>query len=143
MQNLLYRWLLLIGLGHVALGVALAFAAHSTLLDPYFQYLYASVSAQPPGVEFQRLLRTMVGLFGPTVASWGLLFSLLVYLYRTRGHRLIKPGLFAALLLWCVLDSAISAYFDLLAHAYLNAAAAMSIAVPLLMLRPLKPHPVA
>lgn len=136
MQNLIYRWLLLIGMGHVVLGVALAFAAQGPLLEPYFQYLYASVAEQPPSVEFQQLLRTMVGLFGPTVASWGVLFSLLVHLYREHGHRLIKPVLFAALMLWCVLDSAISAYFGLLAHAYLNATAALSIAVPLLVLRP-------
>lgn len=136
MQNLIYRWLLLIGLSHVVLGVALAFAAQGTLLEPYFQYLYASVSPQQPPAEYQQLLRTMVGLFGPTVASWGVLFSLLLHLYREHGHGLIKPTLFAALLLWCVLDSAISAHFGLLAHAYLNAAAALSIAIPLMLLQP-------
>lgn len=136
MQNLIYRWMLLIGLSHVVLGVALAFAAQSWVLEPYFQYLYASVSSTPPSAEFQHLLRIMVGLFGPTVASWGVLFSLLVHLYCQHGHGLIKPVLFAALLVWCLLDSAISAYFGLLAHAYLNAAAVLSIAVPLLFLRP-------
>jgi hypothetical protein len=138
MQNLLYRWLLLIGLGHVVLGVVLAFAAHLPITLAYFDYLYASVSAAPPPVEYQGLLRTMVGLFGPTVASWGVLFSLLVVLYRQHGHPQIKPALFAALLLWCVLDSAISAHFGLLLHLYLNIAAALAIALPLLGLRPLR-----
>ncbi|WP_043311643.1 hypothetical protein [Pseudomonas sp. ML96] len=137
MQNLLYRWLLLVGLGHVALGVVLAFAAHLPITDAYFDYLYASVASQPPSNEYQGLLRTMVGLFGPTVASWGLLFCALVVLYRQHGHRLIKPALFAALLVWCVLDSAISSYFGLMLHAYLNTLAVLSLAVPLLALRPL------
>jgi len=137
MQDLLYRWLLAVGLGHVALGVALAFAAHLPITQVYFDYLYAGVSATPPDAGYQRLLRTMVGLFGPTVASWGLLFSLLVVLYRRHGHRQIKPAIFAALLLWCVLDSAISAHFGLLLHLYLNTAAALAIALPLLALRPL------
>ncbi|MEK1904846.1 MAG: hypothetical protein AAAB13_03635 [Pseudomonas sp.] len=137
MQNLLYRWLLLVGLGHVALGVVLAFTAQLAIAAPYFHYLYASFGiSQPPAVEYQNLLITMVRLFGPTVASWGLLFSVLVYLYREQGHRLIKPALFAALLLWCVLDSGISAYFGIYAHAYLNAAAGLSMALPLLLLRP-------
>jgi hypothetical protein len=138
MQNLLYRWLLLVGLGHVALGVALAFAAHLAVTQPYFDYLHASVSSLPPSAEFQGLLRTMVGLFGPTVASWGVLFCALVVLYRQHGHRLIKPALFAALLVWCALDSAISAHFGLLLHFYLNAVAALSIALPLWALRPLR-----
>ena len=136
MQNLLYRWLLLVGLGHVALGIVLAFSAHLPITQPYFAYLYASVAATPPPDEFQTLLRTMVGLFGPTVASWGLLFSVLVFLYREHGHRQIKPAIFAALLVWCLLDSTISLYFGLLWHAYLNTAAVLSIAIPLVFLQP-------
>ncbi|QKE62717.1 TIGR01777 family protein [Aquipseudomonas campi] len=137
MQNLLYRWLLAVGLGHVLLGVVLAFTAQLPIAAPYFQYLYASVAASPaPTAEYHSLLTTMVRLFGPTVASWGLLFSLLVYLYRQHGHALIKPALFAALLLWCVLDSAISAYYGILAHTYLNTLAALSIALPLYFLAP-------
>jgi hypothetical protein len=138
MQNLLYRWLLLVGLGHVALGIVLAFAAHLPITQPYFDHLYASVASTAPSAEFHTLLRTMVGLFGPTVASWGLLFCVLVQLYRQNGHRQIKPALFAALLLWCLLDSGISAYFGLWLHVYLNSAAALSIAVPLLLLQPVR-----
>ncbi len=136
MQNLLYRWLMAVGLGHTGLGVALAFAAHLPVTRPYFDYLYASVAAVPPTEEFQALLRTMVGLFGPTVASWGVLFSLLVFLYRQHGHRQIKPVIFLALLVWCVLDSAISVHFGLRLHVYLNLAATLSIALPLIFLQP-------
>ena len=97
MQNLLYRWLLAVGFGHVVLGVVLAFAVHLPITQPYFDYLHASVAALPPSVEFQGLLRTLVGLFGPTVASWGVLFCVLVMLYRRHGHRQIKPAIFFAL----------------------------------------------
>lgn len=137
MQNLLYRWLLLVGLGHVVLGVVLAFTAQLPLADTYFQQLYASFAVEPMSTPYHNLLTTMVRLFGPTVASWGLLFTLLVHLYRQHGHALIKPVLFAALLVWCVLDSGISAYYGLSLHVYLNSAAALSIALPLLLLRPL------
>ncbi|HSC82556.1 MAG TPA: hypothetical protein VLC30_02965 [Pseudomonas sp.] len=137
MQNLLYRWLMLIGLGHVALGVVLACTAQLPLADAYFRYLYASFAVDSVSAHYHSLLTTMVRLFGPTVASWGLLFTLLVHLYRQHGHAMIKPALFAALLLWCVLDSGISLYFGILAHAYLNTAAALAIAIPLLALRPL------
>lgn len=141
MQNLLYRWLMLVGLSHVVLGMVLAFAVHLPITQPYFDYLHASVAALPPSVEFQGLLRTLVGLFGPTVASWGVLFCVLVMLYRRHGHRLIKPAIFFALLIWCALDSALSSHFGLLLHAYLNAAAALSIALPLAFLRPFETSP--
>ena len=137
MQTLLYRWLLLIGLGHVVLGVALIFAAHLPITQGYFDYLYASVSSSPPPAELHRLLRTMVSLFGPTVASWGVLFCALVVLYRHSAQSLIKPALYAALVAWCALDSGISLYFGLNLHAYLNSATALSLALPLFWLKPL------
>ncbi len=135
MQNLLYRWLLLVGLGHVVLGVVLAFTAQLPLANIYFQHLYASFSIEAAPPSYHDLLSTLIRLFGPTVASWGLLFTLLVHLYRQHGHALIKPVLFAALLVWCVLDSGISAYYGLSLHVYLNSAAALSIAIPLFFLR--------
>ncbi|MGE8362265.1 TIGR01777 family oxidoreductase [Pseudomonas sp.] len=137
MNRWLYRWLLAVGIGHIVLGVVLAFAAHFSITDDYFQQLYASTgSADLPSAAYDSLLRTMVGLFGPTVASWGVLLCVLVSLYYRHGHAVIKPALFVALLVWCVLDSSISLYFGLTMHAYLNSAAALSIAIPLLLLKP-------
>jgi hypothetical protein len=136
MQRFLYRWLLLVGVGHITLGLLLAFTAHTPLLQPYFDYLLASVSPQLPAPEFQSLLKSMVQLFGPTVASWGALFTLLIVLYRQHGHGWIKYGLYAALLIWCVLDSLISAGHGMLIHVYLNSSAALAIALPLFFLQP-------
>lgn len=136
MQTLLYRWLLLVGFGHIALGVVFAFSAYLPLTQGYLDYLSASISNSPPAAEFEGLLRTQVALFGPTVASWGILFCTLVILYRHSQQRLIKPALYAALIVWSVLDSAISLSFDLNLHAYLNSAVALSLALPLYWLKP-------
>lgn len=137
MNRWLYRWLLAVGIGHVILGVLLAFAAHFSITDAYFQQLYVSTgSVGLPSAAYESLLRTMVGLFGPTVASWGVLLCGLISLYYHHGHPAIKPALFLALLIWCVLDSSISLYFGLTLHAYLNSTVALSIALPLLLLKP-------
>lgn len=137
MNRWLYHWLLAVGMGHIVLGICLAFAVHFPITDGYFQQLYASTgSTVEPPAAYADLLRTMVGLFGPTVASWGVLLCVLVRLYSRHGHAVIKPTLFIALLLWCMLDSGISLYFNLNMHAYLNVAAALSIAIPLFLLRP-------
>lgn len=137
MQNLIQRWLLLIGISHIVLGVGLLLFGGSPLLDPYLQSLYASTGETPPSAPQQELLRTMVRLFGPTVASWGLFYCALVQLYRHHGHRLIKPALYAGLLLWCLLDSGLSALAGLHQHLYLNIGVALAIGLPLALLRPL------
>ena len=144
MQGLLYRWLLLMGAGHVLLGIVLAFAAHLPLTQGYFDYLYAARGLPLPSPEQQVPLRTLVGLFGPTVASWGLLFCALLVIYRRHGLGLIKPVLIAALLLWSLLDSAFSIAFGFTLHAYLNGAAALAMGIPLLALKPAtRPRPPA
>lgn len=140
MQNLIHRWLLLIGIGHVVLGVAMLLFGGSALLDPYFQSLHASTGEALPSAAQQELLRTMVRLLGPTVASWGLLYCALLQLYWQHGHALIKPTLFAALAVWCVLDSSFSTLAGLHSHLYLNVATVIAIGVPLALLRPKHTH---
>jgi hypothetical protein len=136
MQKCLYLWLLGVGGGHVLLGVALAFGAQASLLAPYFDNLLSQFGLQDAGAETRVLAQTLIQLFGPTVASWGLLFCCLIYLYRRHGERLIKLAVFAALLLWLPLDCLISAAHGLYWHLYLNFAAGLLIALPLALLKP-------
>ncbi|MDO8695889.1 MAG: hypothetical protein Q7J74_02140 [Pseudomonas sp.] len=136
MQKWLYLWLLGVGGGHVVLGVALALGAQASLLAPYFDHLLSQFGLHAAGAETRLLAQTLIQLFGPTVASWGLLFCCLIYLYRRRGEPLIKLSLFAALLLWLPLDCLISAAHSLYWHLYLNLAAGLLIALPLALLKP-------
>jgi hypothetical protein len=136
MQKLIYGWLLLIGAGHVIAGVALPFLTDTPLFDPYLQLLQAHLGEGRDSSAAQSLLRLLVGLFGPTVASWGLLYCALLHLYRQHGLRLVKPTLYAALLLWCLLDSGLSARAGLDLNLYLNFGVALAIGIPLAFLQP-------
>lgn len=136
LQRGLYLWLLLAGLAHVLLGAGLAVLGAPASLDGYFALLHASTGEAAPGPAQQALVRTLIQLFGPTVASWGLLFCLLLRQYRRHGDRLLKAGLLLALLLWWSADCWISLRAGLYAHLYLNSAVLLAIAVPLLLLRP-------
>lgn len=135
-QKWLYLWLLSVGAGHVVLGVALALGGQSSLLAPYFDHLLSQFGLQAAGTETRLLAQTLIQLFGPTVASWGLLFCCLIYLYRRYGETLIKLSLFAALLLWLPLDCLISASHGLCWQVYLNLGAGLLIALPLALLKP-------
>lgn len=136
MQNLLYRWLLLVGIGHVLLGLVLALFGALPLMEPYFQALYASTGEAAPSLSQQALVKTLIQLFGPTVASWALFYCLLLALYRRHGDAWIKAGLLLGLLLWWGPDCWISARAGLYSHLYLNTAVALAIAIPLALLKP-------
>lgn len=138
-QPWLYLWLLSIGSGHALLGIALALGGQSSQLAPYFDYLLGQFDLHAAGAETRLMAQTLIQLFGPTVASWGLLFCCLIYLYRRHGETLIKLCIFAALLLWLPLDCLISAAHGLYLHVYLNLSAGLLIALPLALLKPLRP----
>lgn len=136
MQKYLYLWLQAIGAGHIVLGVGLALGAQTALLTPYFDSILSQFALAADDAAARRMAQSLIQLFGPTVASWGLLFSTLLYLYRQHGDRLIKLAIFAALLLWLPLDCYISARHGLYPQVYLNLAVGLLIALPLAFLQP-------
>lgn len=136
MQRLIYLWLQGVGAGHIVLGVALALGGQTTLLAPYFDTLLSQFGLARNDAAARSMAQTLIQLFGPTVASWGLLLCTLVYLYRRHGEVLIKLAIFAALLLWLPLDCLISARHGLYLQLYLNLAVALLIALPLALLKP-------
>jgi uncharacterized protein len=137
MQRLIYLWLLTLGAGHIVLGIALALGVQSALLAPYFDTVLEQFALPGSDTAARNMAQSLIQLFGPTVASWGLLFSGLVYLYRQRGEGGIKWLIFAALLLWLPLDCLISARHGLYLQVYLNLCVGLLIALPLALLKPL------
>ena len=135
MRSLLFPWLLFMSGLHVVLGIALIYIAHTDYMLPYLNSLAESFAFTfTPASE--KLYRVIFQLFGPTIASWGLLFSMGLIYYRNQGHGLSKFTLIFALLIWFVLDSSISAYFSIEQHIYLNSLIFVLMFIPLLLLKP-------
>lgn len=88
-------WLLIVAFGHIVAGTALPFIAFSSLFDIYAatirESFWGGAPIPPEAEEFQRWI---VALFGPTVASWGVLMA---YLVRV-GMRTNDPSPWNALL---------------------------------------------
>ena len=132
-QRAIYCWLLGVGLAHALGGVVLIALVDMTFMQGYLQYLATALNALPSD---HITAAVMLKLFGPTVASWGLLFCLAVdYFYRT-GKRVTKWITVCAILLWLLLDSGISASYGLYWHWIINALAGVSLLLPLLFLTP-------
>jgi hypothetical protein len=136
MMRRLEKWLFIVALGHIAVGVALPFVAFSSSFDFYAERIRESFwggALIPPEAEaFQRWI---VALFGPTIASWGVLMA---YLVRA-GMRTNEPwpwnALLISLLAWAPADIAISLMRDYWLHVAIDLFAVVIIAVPALMIR--------
>jgi hypothetical protein len=132
----LKKWLLLVAIGHVAAGVALPFVALSGNFDFYAEKIrYSFWNGIPVPPEAEAFERWIVALFGPTIASWGVLMA---YLVRA-GMRTDEPwpwdGLLISLLALTPADIAISLMHDYWLHVIVDLSVVFIIAVPALMIR--------
>ncbi len=132
----LERWLLLAALGHVVVGISLPMFAYSTAFDFYSDLLkdtfWFSQEVTPETKEFQRW---MFALFGPTIASVGVLMTYLV----KAGIKHREPGPWNALLIvtaiWAPGDIGISLMHNFWLHVQIDIVAMLVIVPPTLMLR--------
>jgi len=117
--------LFLLGLAaaHVPVGLALPLLA--PLLDP----------ALLPHAESPEAARFWVGIFGPTVASWGVLASYIVQQGIRRRQRWACEALLLAVLVWAPLDTWLCWQAGFGAGIALDAAVVLAFAVPALWLR--------
>ncbi|HNP66108.1 MAG TPA: hypothetical protein PKH39_19425 [Woeseiaceae bacterium] len=62
-----------------------------------------------------------VSVFGPTIASWGLLFGILVRQFFEQPNESLWRGLVLSLVVWAPLDTALCIYYGFTTGAILNA----------------------
>ncbi|GAA4362686.1 hypothetical protein [Kangiella marina] len=122
------KWLKFIAIIHIIGGVLLPLVVFTPIATPYFEYLLGTF---PQGDLTS--MRFLIGVFGPTVASWGLLF------YYTVGKafqsRTTKDWWFlvTAILIWSVLDTMFSLHFGVTSHFYINALIVLLLLIPILI----------
>lgn len=117
------RWLSVIAMLHVIGGLALPFLLlRSAALDG----LLPAESADA---------RLAYALFGPTVASWGLLMLFLVHYGLRNGQIWAANALIAGILIWVPLDTALCYVHGWNGAVALNAAASAAILIPALWRR--------
>jgi hypothetical protein len=136
MKRILESWLLMVAVGHVALGLLMPFIAYSAAFDFYAAQLAAMFwegGPVPPQAEsFQRWI---VALFGPTVAAWGVLMVFLIRYGARTQEKWPWNALLVSVVVWAPADILLSLIHDFWLHVIIDAFAIMVIAVPVLMLR--------
>lgn len=126
------KWLKLIAIIHIVGGVLLPLIVFTPTSASYFEHLQkAFPQADLTSMKF------LIGVFGPTVASWGLLF----YYAVGKAFQSKTPRdwwlLFAAVMVWLAFDTAFSLFFNITAHLFINTFIALAISLPLLYSKPL------
>lgn len=136
LNNWLYRWLLIVATLHVIGGVALAFEMPEFIWQAYQQDLYRvfSINNNPPE-NVKNLVNMIIRLFGPTVASWGLLMIYLLRRIFLQRDEVALLFLISALLIWFLLDTSISLSFGVMSHFWINGLAFVVILLPLLVFK--------
>jgi hypothetical protein len=110
---MLHKILMLVGPLHVVGGLLLFITA----FFPSTQVAIASLVNLPAGQGFSPFF---VAILGPTIASWGVLFSAVV----TQFYAAPSPGLWKAMVLsvviWAPLDTGLCLYFGVSGGAVVN-----------------------
>jgi hypothetical protein len=110
--------LLTVALAHVIAGVSLTFLPFAP--SAHFK-LVAAIFGEGKASEEVMFL---ISVFGPTVASWGVLFFALVRTFFRNPTSGSWWALVLSIAVWAPLDSALSIYYGLYSAIALNAAVA-------------------
>lgn len=132
----LEKWLLLVAWGHIATGIAIPVIAYSAGFDYYSGLLQQACWPKEPvpaqTVEFQRWI---VALFGPTIASVGVVMLYLVRAGIRTGDIWPWTAILLALAVWAPGDIGISMMRHFQLHVWIDIAALLVIVPPVLILR--------
>ncbi|ACV25993.1 hypothetical protein [Kangiella koreensis] len=126
--SLAKRWLQILAMIHIVGGLLLPLMIYTPLATPYFDHLQTVFPDSNP-----ESLRFLIGVFGPTVASWGLLFFYAIGKAFESQTRKDWWLLVSAALVWAVLDTAFSIANNVFAHLYLNGGVLILFLLPLFL----------
>lgn len=126
--SLAKRWLQTLAIIHIIGGLLLPIMVYTPLATPYFEHLQATFpNSNPQSLQF------LIGVFGPTVASWGLLFFYAIGKAFESQTRKDWWLLVSAALIWAVLDTVFSIINNVFAHLYLNGGVLIIFLLPLFL----------
>ena len=126
-------FLQMIAIAHIVGGIFLPFLVNTPLFATYNSLLYQALGFEASGQNAE--INFLIGLFGPTIASWGVLF---LYVVSTAFKNPDKKGwwaIFLCCVAWAPYDSLLSIQKGIFINALINLISALAILIPLFMAR--------
>ena len=125
-------FLQLIAIAHILGGLLLPFLVNTSLFAVYNSRLYQTLGF---GQELRANVNFLTGIFGPTIASWGVLF---LYVISTAFENPDKRGwwaIFFSCVVWAPYDSLLSIQQGIYINALINLIVALAILIPVFITR--------
>jgi hypothetical protein len=129
----------MIAIVHIVGGILLPLLVNTQLFSTYNALVNQALGFETTGKNVE--INFLIGLFGPTIASWGVLF---LYVVNTAFKNLDKRGwwaIFASCILWAPYDSLLSIEQGIYINGLINLFSALIILIPLFMARKYFFHP--
>ena len=130
-----YRLIQCLAIGHIVLGISFPFLGQVNVVNELLiagmfpdQALSADTAAQAS---------YLITLFGPTVASWGILLLLLINTFIKAPSLYLWRGMITAVLVWYIGDTSYSGSHGATGAIILNSVVALLLLIPLWRLRKL------
>ncbi len=124
-------------IAHIILGILLPFLAQTNIIATLL------VNEMFKGIALSEEARSqaayVISLFGPTVASWGILLLVLSQSFFESPSKKKWLGLITAILVWHIGDSAYSLINGVVTAFLLNSFVTASLLIPIWKLRKLIP----
>ena len=126
-------FLQLISIAHIIGGILLPFLVNTPLFESYNTLVYKALGVNAartnPEINF------LIGLFGPTISSWGVLFFYVVTSAFRDPHPKGWWTIFFCCLAWAPYDSLLSIQKGIYINALINLVSALAILTPLFIVR--------
>ena len=132
-SNTLKRFLQTIAVFHIIVGACFPWIVESHLFDLYHEHLNLVFNIYQDNAKQQASF--LMALFGPTIASWGVLFLYSINSGFARPSPQVWWFMLLACIVWAPYDSILSLQYGIYLNAIINAVAFVMIVSPVLMVR--------
>lgn len=130
-----YRLIQCLAIGHIVLGLCFPFLGQLASVNELL--LAGMFPNQSLSVETAAQASFLITLFGPTVASWGILLLVLINQYVSSPSKNLWRGMIIAVLVWYIGDTSYSGSHGASGAVLLNSIVAILFLIPLWRLRKL------
>jgi hypothetical protein len=132
-KNYIKRFLKAIAMFHIIVGLCFPWIVESPLFSQYREHLHLVFNIHQDNAKQQASF--LMALFGPTIASWGVLFLFAINSGFARPSPQAWWFMLLACIVWAPYDSILSLHHGIYLNAIINAVAFVMIVVPLLMVK--------